>query len=147
MAPLCAGPDQPAAAFFLRQPNQLIGAVLRSVGQPSFFGTDYWVLPLCAEIDMPENFGPERYRRPPEDGPEKYAPPHRRPPTRELVLRPKSSNGFFYRRKFPRECVEKSNNMSRRRSAASTGIANNGRSGLAINFIPVIAISNQSTNH
>ena len=29
---------------------------------------------------MPENFGPERYRRPPEDGPEKYAPPHRRPP-------------------------------------------------------------------
>ena len=27
---------------------------------------------------MPENFGPERYRRPPEDGPEKYAPPHRR---------------------------------------------------------------------
>ena len=72
---------QAAAAFrFLRQPNQLIGAVLRSVGQPSFFGTDYWVLPLCAEIDMPENFGPERYRRPPEDGPEKYAPPHRRSP-------------------------------------------------------------------
>ena len=29
---------------------------------------------------MPENFDPERYRRPPEDGPEKYAPPHRRPP-------------------------------------------------------------------
>ena len=29
---------------------------------------------------MPENFGPERYQRPPEDGPEKYAPPHRRPP-------------------------------------------------------------------
>jgi hypothetical protein len=29
---------------------------------------------------MPENFVPERYRRPPEDGPEKYAPPHRRPP-------------------------------------------------------------------
>ena len=29
---------------------------------------------------MPENFGPETYRRPPEDGPEKYAPPHRRPP-------------------------------------------------------------------
>jgi len=27
---------------------------------------------------MPENFSPERYRRPPEDGPEKYAPPHRR---------------------------------------------------------------------
>ena len=55
--------------------NQLIGAVLRAVGQ-----TDYWVLPLCAEIDMPENFDPERYRRPPEDGPERYAPPHRRPP-------------------------------------------------------------------
>jgi hypothetical protein len=31
---------------------------------------------------MPENFDPERYahRRPPEDGPERYAPPHRRPP-------------------------------------------------------------------
>ena len=29
---------------------------------------------------MPENFDPERYRRPPQDGPEKYAPPHRRPP-------------------------------------------------------------------
>ena len=27
---------------------------------------------------MAENFSPERYRRPPEDGPEKYAPPHRR---------------------------------------------------------------------
>ena len=53
--------------------NQLIGAVLRAVGQN-------WVLPLCAEIDMPENFDPERYRRPPEDGPERYAPPHRRPP-------------------------------------------------------------------
>src|SRR3974377_404032 len=31
---------------------------------------------------MPENFDPERYahRRPTEDGPERYAPPHRRPP-------------------------------------------------------------------
>src|SRR6516165_3944081 len=29
---------------------------------------------------MPENFDPERYRRPPQDGPEKYAPPHRRQP-------------------------------------------------------------------
>ena len=29
---------------------------------------------------MPENFDPQRYRRPPQDGPEKYAPPHRRPP-------------------------------------------------------------------
>ena len=35
---------------------------------------------------MPENFDPERYahRRPPEDGPERYAPPHRRlPETRD----------------------------------------------------------------
>src|SRR6516165_1223460 len=36
--------------------------------------------------------------------------------------------------------------MSRTRSAAGMGTANNGRSGLAINFISVIAISNQSTD-
>ena len=32
---------------------------------------------------MAENFSPERYRRPPEDGPEKYAPPHRRSEKRD----------------------------------------------------------------
>jgi hypothetical protein len=63
---------------------------------------------------------------------------------KERVLRPRSSNVFFHRRRFPGRSAEKSSSTSTRRPAAYMGIANNGRGGLTINFMPAIAISNQS---
>src|SRR3974377_2293006 len=76
-----------------------LGQSGRTVGQPSFFGTNCWALhgregelqywSSVTELDMPE-FGSERFvlpqRCPPEGGAERYAPPDRRPPENHAAV-------------------------------------------------------------